>query len=55
MPNPIILAYYIIIILYSSAPQYVCGGSYTQSPGHITSPFYPGPYVNSMACIYDIR
>ena len=46
----------LIILLYSpSAPQYVCGGSYTQSPGHITSPFYPGPYVNSMACIYDIR
>ena len=36
-------------------PQYVCGGSYTQAPGQITSPFYPQSYVNSMACIYDIR
>jgi len=35
--------------------QYVCGGSYTAPTGTITSPFYPKPYVNSMACIYDIR
>jgi len=35
--------------------QYVCGGSYTRPSGVITSPFYPAPYVNSMACIYDIR
>jgi len=35
--------------------QYVCGGSYTSPTGTLTSPFYPKPYVNSMACIYDIR
>ena len=37
--------------------EYVCGGQYTVSTGQtgsITSPLYPGNYVNSMACIYDI-
>ena len=33
----------------------MCGGSYTAPTGAIASPFYPEPYVNSMACIYDIR
>jgi len=33
--------------------QYVCGGTY-RSEGSITSPFWPLPYVNSMACLYDI-
>ena len=52
-----ILHMYLMIIILSLylPPQYVCGGSYTQSPGQITSPFYPQSYVNSMACIYDIR
>ena len=33
--------------------KYVCGGTY-RSEGSISSPFWPQPYVNSMACLYDI-
>jgi len=38
----------------SISAQYVCGGTYREPEGAITSPFYPDAYVNSMACIYDI-
>jgi len=34
--------------------EYVCGGRWDKDNGVITSPFYPGNYINSESCIYDI-
>ena len=34
--------------------EYVCGGKFDVDNGIITSPLFPGNYVNSEACIYDI-
>lgn len=40
---------------FKVSAEYVCGGTFTENGGEITSPFYPKNYPESTTCIFDIR
>ena len=43
------------ILNFFHSAEYVCGGTFTENGGEITSPFYPKNYPESTTCIFDIR